>query len=66
MTTKQKFSSVLDILYQAVTGDVALDSEYPVIFTNRFKFYEDRGVQFWGDVEEDYAILIDKLALDLN
>ena len=66
MTTKQKFAPVLDILNQAVTGDVALDSEYPTIFTRLFKFYEDKGVQFWGDVDEDYAILIDKLAIDLT
>ena len=66
MTTRQKFAPVLDILNQAVTGDVFLDSDYPKIFKKVFKFYEDKGVQFWGDVDEDYAILIDKLATDLT
>ena len=65
MTTKQKFAPVLHILNDAVTGDVTL-TEYPNIFTRLFKFYEDKGVQFWGDVDEDYAILIDKLATDLT
>lgn len=66
MTTRQKFAPVLDILNQAVTGDIFLDSDYPNIFKKVFKFYEDKGVQFWGDVDEDYAILIDKLATDLT
>jgi len=65
MTTAQNFATSRTILEAAVQGDVNLDAEYPTLFKNVFKFYEDKGVDFYGDVEEDYAILIDHLEMDL-
>jgi len=65
MTTTQKFATAISILESAVLGDVNLDSEYPSLFKNVFKFYEEKGIDFYGDVEEDYAILIDNLERDL-
>ena len=64
MTTTQKFATAIPVLESAVLGDVNLDSEYPTLFKNVFKFYEGKGVDFYGDVEEDYAILIDNLYRD--
>jgi len=65
MTTAQKFAPVTNILRDAVTGDVSLDTEYPIIFQKVYRHYEEKGVDFYGDPEEDYAILIDKLEFDL-
>ena len=65
MTTAQKFSSCLDILSDAVDRQVTLDIEYPVIYNQVLKFYEEKGVDFYGDVDEDYDILLSKLEQDL-
>jgi len=65
MTTTQKFSSCLDILADAVDRQVTLDIEYPVIYNQVLKFYEEKGVDFYGNVDEDYDILLTKLEQDL-
>ena len=65
MTATQKFSSCLDILSDAVDRQVTLDIEYPIIYNQVLKFYEEKGVDFYGDVDEDYDILLTKLEQDL-
>ena len=65
MTTAQKFSSSLDILSDAIDRQVALDIEYPILYNKVLKFYEEKGVDFYGDVDEDYDILLTKLESDL-
>ena len=65
MTTAQKFSSVIDILADAVDRQVTLDIEYPILYNKVLKFYEEKGVDFYGDVDEDYDILLTKLEQDL-
>ena len=65
MTTAQKFSSVIDVLTDAVDRQVTLDIEYPIIYNQVLKFYEEKGVDFYGDVDEDYDILLSKLEQDL-
>ena len=65
MTTAQKFESCLEILYEAVDRRIVLDTEYPIIYNQIVKFYEDKGVDFYGDVDEDYDILLSKLESDL-
>lgn len=66
MTTAQKFSPVIDILWSAINRDIILDAEYPNIYNKVLKHYEDRGVDFYGDVDEDYDILLTKLETDLT
>ena len=64
MTIQSKFASSLQILRDAAHGDVSLD-QYPGLFNQVFRFYENKGVRFWGvDFEEDYAYLIDHLIAD--
>ena len=65
MTTEQKFSSVIDILADAVDRQIVLDIQYPLIYNQVVRFYEDRGIQLYGDVDEDYEILLSKLEKDL-
>ena len=65
MSTEQKFSSVMDILEDAVDRKIELDIQYPLIYNQVVRFYEDRGVQLYGDVDEDYEILLSKLETDL-
>jgi hypothetical protein len=65
MTTAQRFSSHIDILYEAIDRHVVLDTEYPTIYNQVLKYYEEKGVDFYGDVDEDYDILLTKLEQDL-
>lgn len=65
MTIQQKFAGSLQILKDAVNGDISLETEYPALFAQVCRFYESKGVRFWGvDVEEDYAYLIDHMIAD--
>ena len=65
MTTTQKFSSAIDILWDAINRQVTLDIEYPNLYNKIVKHYEEKGVDFYGDVDEDYDILLSKLEQDL-
>jgi|TARA_B100001778_G_scaffold6546_1_gene5363 hypothetical protein len=65
MTTEQKFAPVIDILADAVDRQIVLDIQYPLIYNQVVRFYEDRGIQLYGDVDEDYEILLSKLEKDL-
>ena len=65
MTTAQRLSSCLDILTDAVDRQIILDTEHPIIYNELVKHYEDKGVQLYGDVDEDYEILLSKLEIDL-
>jgi hypothetical protein len=66
MTTAQKFSSAIDILWSAIERQIILDTEHPNLYNKVIKHYEDRGVDFYGDVDEDYDILLNKLESDLT
>ena len=65
MTTAQRFSSCIDLLYEAIDRQVTLDIEYPIIYNQVVKHYEEKGVDLYGDVDEDYDILLTKLEQDL-
>ena len=65
MTTAQRFASSIDILLEAVDRQILLDTEHPIIYNQIVRFYEEKGVDFYGDVDEDYDILLDKLEQDL-
>ena len=45
--------------YDAIDRQVTLDIEYPILYNQVVKFYEEKGVDFYGDVDEDYDILLD-------
>lgn len=58
--------SDLSYLRDVVNGDVALDTENPPLFNRLFRWYESIGVDFYGTPDEDYAIFVDHLALDIG
>jgi hypothetical protein len=68
MTVRDRFVDRLQILKDTVNGNIALDAEYPALFSSLCRFYSDENkhhVHFWGlNVEEDYTILIDNMIAD--
>lgn len=58
--------SDLPILRSAVNGDLYLDIDKPSLFRKVFQWYERIGVQFYGNTEDDYEILLDHIATDIG
>ncbi len=51
-------------ILDAIEGNVILDTEHPLVYNKLVRYYEDRGVQFYGDVDENYDILLSELEQD--
>lgn len=66
MTVTSKFKKDISTLRSAVQGDYYLDVKNPKLFKKVRKFYENSGVVFSGDPLDDYDILIDCIAEDLE
>jgi hypothetical protein len=66
MTITTRFKKDITTLRCAVNGDFFLDVKNPKLFKKVRKFYENDGVTFSGDPLDDYDILIDCLAEDLE
>ena len=54
------------ILEQAISRNLILDIEDPKLYNRIMRHYEDRGIDFYGNADEDYDILLDKLESDLH
>ena len=66
MTITSKFKKDINTLRSAVGGDFYLDVKNPKLYKKIRKFYENNGVEFSGDPLDDYDILIDCIAEDLE
>jgi len=66
MTVTSKFKKDISTLHSAVDGEFFLDVKNPKLYKKVRKYYENKGVAFSGDPLDDYDILIDALAGDLN
>ena len=66
MTLTSKFKKDVQTLRSAANGEFFLDVKNPKLFKKVRKYYENTGVQFSGDPLDDYDILIDCLAEDLD
>ena len=66
MTLTIKFKKDVQTLRGAVNGDFFLDVKNPKLLKKVRKYYENNGVVFSGDPLDDYDILIDCIAEDLE
>ena len=66
MTVTSKFKKDISTLHSAVDGEFFLDVKNPKLYKKVRKYYENNGVTFSGDPLDDYDILIDCLAEELN
>ena len=53
-------------ILDAIDRNTMLDTENPVVYNKLIRHYEDKGAQFYGDVDENYDLLLSKLEQDLN
>ena len=66
MTLTEKFKKDVQTLRGASNGDFFLDVKNPKLFKKVRKFYEKNGVVFSGDPLDDYDILMEYIASDLE
>ena len=60
-----KFKKYLPKLTNAIEGQLDLEADFPRLYQKLTRFYEDRGVQFYDDPEDDYNIILDNVEADL-
>ena len=63
---RSKFRSNLSVLRQAVEGQIDLDHQYPKIYRKVYRYYQDAGIQLYNEPEDDYEIVLDCIAEDLE
>ena len=66
MTLTTKFKKDIQTLRGAVNGDFFLDVKNPKLLKKVRRYYENTGVVFSGDPLDDYDILIEQIAIDLE
>ena len=66
MTLTSKFKKDIQTLKGAVNGDFFLDVKNPKLLKKVRRYYENSGVVFSGDPLDDYDILMEQVAIDLE
>ena len=66
MTLTSKFKKDVQTLKGAANGDFFLDVKNPKLYKKVRRYYENEGVVFSGDPLDDYDILIEYIASDLE
>ena len=66
MSLIQKFKKDVTTLRGASNGDFYLDVKNPKLYKKVRRFYENQGVLFSGDPLDDYDILMEYVAQDLE
>ena len=66
MTLTSKFKKDIQTLKGAVNGEFFLDVKNPKLLKKVRRYYENEGVVFSGDPLDDYDILMEQVAIDLE
>ncbi len=66
MTLTSKFKKDIQTLRGASSGEFYLDVKNPKLYKKVRRFYENEGVVFSGDPLDDYEILMEYIASDLE
>jgi hypothetical protein len=66
MTLTSKFKKDIQTLRGAANGEFYLDVKNPKLYKKVRRYYENEGVTFSGDPMDDYEILIEWIAFDLE
>ena len=66
MSLIQKFKKDVSTLRSAANGEFYLDVKNPKLYKKVRRFYENEGVVFSGEPLDDYEILMEYVASDLE
>ena len=66
MSITAKFKKDISTLRAAAAGEIFLDVKNPKLFKKVRRYYENSGIVFSGEPLDDYDILMESLATDLE
>ena len=66
MTLTSKFKKDLSTLRAAANKEIYLDVKNPKLYKKVRKFYEREGIELSGDPLDDYEIIVECLAADVE
>ena len=66
MTLTSKFKKEINTLRSAANGEIFLDVKNPKLFKKVRRYYEKEGVVFSGDPLDDYEMLMEYVASDIE
>jgi len=66
MSLIQKFKKDVSTLRSAANGEIYLDVKNPKLYKKVRRFYENDGIVFSGDPLDDYEMLMEYIASDLE
>ena len=66
MSVVLKFKKEVNTLRSAVNGEIFLDVKYPKLYKKVRRYYQNEGVIFSEDPLDNYDILIECIAQDLE
>ena len=66
MSLIQKFKKDVSTLRLAANGEIYLDVKNPKLYKKVRRFYENEGVVFSGDPLDDYEMLMEYVANDIE
>ena len=66
MTLTEKFKKDVSTLRAASNGDFLLDVKNPKLYKKLFRYYKNEGAVFSGDAVDDYEIIMEYVAQDLE
>jgi hypothetical protein len=66
MTLTSKFKKDINVLRSASNGEFYLDVKNPKLYKKVRRYYENEGVVFSGDPLDDYDMMMEYLAQDLE
>ena len=66
MALTSKFKKDIQTLRSAANGEFYLDVKNPKLYKKVRRYYENEGVIFSGDPEDDYEILMEYVYSDLE
>jgi hypothetical protein len=66
MSLTAKFKKDVSTLRLAANGEIYLDVKNPKLYKKVRRFYENEGVVFSGDPLDDYEMLMEYVASDLE
>ena len=66
MSLIQKFKKDVSTLQSAANGEIYLDVKNPKLYKKVRRYYENVGVVFSGEPLDDYEMLMEYVALDLE
>ena len=66
MALTEKFKKDISILRAASNGEFLLDVKNPKLYKKLFRYYKNEGAVFSGDPLDDYEMIMEYVAQDLE